>query len=133
MNRPFLNKGWKISWTAFWSVVASLLIMRWVRSYSFVDFAQVHVARASNMSDDSAEYIPLAVALIAIGIALELMVFMTSAPKYLLPGLTFGSIVAGPALAGAGLTLPSDNTVAGAFIGTLRGAVLALFVIVRSV
>lgn len=33
MNRPRLIKGLKISWAAFWSVVAVLLIVLWVRSY----------------------------------------------------------------------------------------------------
>ena len=69
------------------------------------------------MPDDSAEYVPWAVMLVAIGIALELMVFMTSALRYLGAGFTLGAVAFGPAFIGAGLTLPSNRTEAGALVG----------------
>lgn len=37
MNRPRVVKGLKITWTAFWSVVAISLIVLWVRSYYCYD------------------------------------------------------------------------------------------------
>ena len=37
MNRPRLLRGLRIAWTAVWGILCVLLVMLWVRSYSWID------------------------------------------------------------------------------------------------
>jgi hypothetical protein len=41
MNRPRLIRGLRIAWSVWWGILCALLVVLWVRSYSFRDMVSV--------------------------------------------------------------------------------------------
>jgi hypothetical protein len=43
MDRPRLTRGLRIAWSAWWGILCVLLVVLWVRSYSWKDLLSGHV------------------------------------------------------------------------------------------